>query len=99
MTGRPRAIILRRGGQATGKGDSKFPGTSTQRKPMLPQEVLGSLTGAEAVQVSGQMRASLSQRLLSSSYFTCSKQEITSALLGCYTLLRAERNTDLGKDG
>jgi hypothetical protein len=85
MKGRPRAIILRRGGQATGKGDSKFPGISAQRKPMLPQEGLGSLTGAEAVQVSGQMRVSLSQSLFSSSYITCSKQEITTALLGSYT--------------
>lgn len=61
QTGCPQAIILRRGGQAPGKGDSTFPGISAQRKPMLPQEALGSQTGAEVVRVTGQMRVSLCQ--------------------------------------
>lgn len=59
-TGWPKAIILRRG-QAPRKRDSMFPGISAQRKPLLPQEALGSQTGAEAVQVTGQMRVSLCQ--------------------------------------
>lgn len=102
--GCPRAIILRRGGQATGKGDAKFPGISAQRKPMLSQEALGSWTGAEAVQVTGQTRVSLShssfassleqcpeylsQRALSSCYVTYYKQELARALLGSCTPLR-----------
>lgn len=60
MTGCPTAIILRRG-QAPRKGDSKFPGIFAQRKPVFPQEALGSQIGAETVQVTGHMRVSLRQ--------------------------------------